>query len=109
MLSIIELGKITAENDTALKYVRSKGLIRDGVLCETCDLWMKQITDNKKVDKYFWRCNSCKATRGVRQGSFFEDQKFQFPVPISILYLFANVISGMQASTKMSALVCQYD
>lgn len=101
MLSIIELGKITADNDSTLKFLRYKQLLRNGMLCNHCDLWMSHITDNSKIDGYFWRCNSCKCTKGLRQGSFFESQKLRLSVLLTILYLFSNGVSGSQASLML--------
>ena len=103
MMSIIDLGKITGDNDCTLKFLRSKQLLRNGVLCSNCNLWMNQISDNSKADGYFWRCNFCKSTKGVRQGSFFESQKLRLPVLLTILYLFANGISGSQASSMLES------
>lgn len=101
MLSIIELGTITADNDHTLKFLREQQVLRNGWLCDHCDLWMSQITDRSKVDGYFWRCNSCKRTKGVRVGSFFEEQKLKLSVLLTLLYLFSNGISGSQAASML--------
>lgn len=101
MLSLIELGKITSDNDSTLKFLRSKQLLRNGKLCDHCDLWMSHVTDRSKVDQYIWRCKSCKTKSGLRVDSYWESQKLSFSVLLSLLYLFSVGISGMQASRML--------
>lgn len=62
----------TWQNHTILKFLSYKQLLRNDMLCNHCGLWMSHITDNSKIDGYFWRCKSCKRTKGLRQSSFWK-------------------------------------
>ena len=88
-----------------MKFLRSQGILRNGKLCNQCDLWMKHVTCSEAGDGYFWGCPNCKRKASVREGSFFEKQRLNLSVLLKILYFF---LSGTSPTDAIKCLKVQH-
>ena len=97
MLSFLSLCGILANHNKMLQFLREHSLLKKHKYCDNCEVWMSQVQDRSKVDKYIWRCPQCKAKASIRQKSFWAEQTLGLNVYLAVLYMFCADVPGKVA------------
>ena len=86
VMPLPRLSTITSSVNETLKYFRENGLLKSSKFCLQCTRWMTHTKDESKVDKYIWRCPSCKKKSQIREDSFWFGQGLSLSSYLYILF-----------------------
>ena len=100
-MSLLRLGQITSNFNDTLQFFRSNGLLKTAKLCLPCKQWNTHVKYRGRIDKYVWRCPSCKTVTHLREDSFWSRQRLDLSVYLYILYLFSHNISPETGSQML--------
>ena len=104
MANIFDIFSIVCSFDVLLGFLRRKGLIADGWICNRCHRQCLVVVQ-RCGDGYAYKCGGCKKTFGSRKNSFFDNSNLSLRNIICIIYFFAQNETVSQTLLHLKGLV----
>ena len=84
---------------TIIAWLRSKGLLASSCTC-LCGNAMRERSKRQITDGICWYCPSCKKTKSIRKGSFFEKSKLTLQEWLMLIYWWARQYPAKDAAEE---------
>jgi hypothetical protein len=73
------LAQYTADTSMTITFLATRGLLKNSVMCPTCNIPCSLVAYEKGIDKERWRRTKCKcSTQSIRKDSFFSKKSSGF-------------------------------
>ncbi|GFR74476.1 hypothetical protein ElyMa_000431200 [Elysia marginata] len=89
-INFTDLNLAIVDNLDMLQWAARRKLLRNTVLCATCNQPVSLNRYAQGVDGYRWRCNAHKFTMSVRNASFFESSHLPLRKILKLMYLWCH-------------------
>lgn len=77
------------DTDACLKWLTSRGLLRNNLQCNSCDQPCRINAHAKSLDGKRWSCTKCKTRKSLRFGSLFASSHLTLKQIILLMYLWS--------------------
>ena len=104
-VNLFNLMNICSSVNETVHFLREYNILKRSSFCDVCGEWMSHVYDQTKIDKYTWRCRSCRRKISIRHNSFFFQQTAPLGVYLCLLFLFAKQIDPTQALALLEGKV----
>ena len=78
------------DTDAALVWLARRRLLRNSVICDSCQEPCKLMTYSQGIDGKRWACQPCGLRKSVREGSFFTKSHLTLKQIVMMIYCFAQ-------------------
>jgi IS1 family transposase/transposase-like protein len=98
MQTLFDIITIASDPRTAISFFRSKGILKEQLICDGCRNLMREIMDKSRSDGSIFRCSFCKKMRSIRSGSFLMRSKLSLGQSLLLFYLWTLKTSIAQTA-----------
>lgn len=92
-ITLMSIAIIIPDAFEAIKWCARRRLIKNSLLCETCNVPCGLLTCTQQSDGKMWCCRLCKERTSIRKGSWFERSSLQVQNILLITYYWINQMS----------------